>query len=227
MFKNIRDNLTFICEHDPAARSAWEIFLTYPGFHALWHYRMAHKLWTIGFKLTARCLSALSRFFTGIEIHPAAKISNTVFIDHGMGVVIGETAEIGNQVIIYQGVTLGSVSLEKGKRHPTIEDNVTVGAGAKVLGPITIGKHSRIGANAVVLKSSPPNSIVVGVPGQIIVRSKPETNSHQPDAIGLSLASALRRLEKIETTLQISADTHRQEMHPSNEGIWKGEDFSI
>lgn len=231
MFKVMKSDLKFICEHDPAAKNTMEIILTYPGLHALWGYRMAHKLWNGGFKMAARWISFMSRFFTGIDIHPAAKIDGRLFIDHGMGVVIGETAEIADSVIIYQGVTLGAVSLEKGKRHPTIEAHTIIGAGAKILGPITIGSHCRIGANAVVLKSAPSNSIVVGVPGQIILRRKTENNTkndtQMPDAIGLSLVSALRRLEKVEAHLKISSDETVHDMQFLKNGIWNGDDFSI
>lgn len=231
MFKILKSDLKFICEHDPAAKNAMGIILTYPGLHALWGYRMSHKLWNVGLKMFARWVAFICRFFTGIEIHPAAKINGRLFIDHGMGVVIGETAEIADSVIIYQGVTLGGVSLEKGKRHPTIESHTIIGAGAKILGPITIGSHCRIGANAVVLKSAPSNSIVVGVPGQIILRSKSEDgarkNTQMPDAIGLSLISALKRLEKVEALLKLSPEESAHDMQSLKEGIWNEEDFSI
>ncbi len=154
--------------HDPAATSAWEIALTYNGFHALILYRIAHYLHVRGFKLIARIISSIGRFFTGIEIHPGAKIGYGVFIDHGTGVVIGETAEIGNNVTIYQGATLGGTGKDKGKRHPTVESGVMISAGAKVLGPITIGKNAKIGAGSVVLQDVPPNATVVGVPGMVV-----------------------------------------------------------
>jgi len=231
MFNSLKSYLQFIREHDPAARNAFEILLTYPGLHALCGYRMAHSLWNIRLKMLARLISYLFRIFTGIEIHPAAKIGKRLFIDHGMGVVIGETAEVGDDVIIYQGVTLGGTSHEKGKRHPTIEGQTIIGAGAKILGPITIGSHCRIGANAVVLKSTPPNSIVVGVPGQIIVRSKKvkmaDDNAQMPDAIGLTLASALKRLEKIEAHLEMTPVEKCAETRCPESGVWNGEDFSI
>lgn len=229
MFKVLKSDLKFIYDNDPAAKNAIEIILTYPGLHALWGYRLSHKLWNVGLKTFARWISFMFRFFTGIEIHPGAKIGSNLFIDHGMGVVIGETAEIADSVIIYQGVTLGAVGQEKGKRHPTIGDHTIIGAGAKVLGPITIGSHCRIGANAVVLKSAPSNSIVVGVPGQIIVRSKSEgsATTQMPDAIGLSLISALRRLEKVEALLKIPAEEKAHDIQCLKSGIWNGEDFSI
>ena len=150
MFKTIRNDIQSVLDRDPAARNALEVLLCYPGLHAIWTHRLTHRLWKMNFKLIARWLSQIIRWLTGIEIHPGATIGHNFFIDHGMGVVIGETAEIGNNVTLYHGVTLGGTSLNKVKRHPTLEDNVVVGAGAKVLGAITIGANSRIGANAVV-----------------------------------------------------------------------------
>jgi serine O-acetyltransferase len=173
---------------------------------------------------------------TGIEIHPGASIGKTLFIDHGMGVVIGETAEIGKCVTLYHGVTLGGVSLNKGKRHPTLEDEVVVGAGAKVLGAITIGANSRIGANAVVVKSVPQNSVVVGVPGQVVVRSKPRNGSGKPDlnhdnlpdAIGESLALLVEHVKALEERLNgHTLKKHAPPLHASEHGVWRGEDFSI
>ncbi len=154
--------------HDPAARNRFEVILTYSGFHALVMYRFAHFMHIHGYKLFARIVSQLAKFLTGIEIHPGAKIGSGVFIDHGVGVVIGETAEIGNNVVLYQGVTLGGTGKDKGKRHPTIEDNVMISAGAKVLGPFTVGKNAKIGAGSIVLKEVPPNATVVGVPGRVV-----------------------------------------------------------
>ncbi len=170
-----------VLHRDPAARTKIEVFLAYPGLHALWMHRIAYFLWHHGSKLLARLLSNIARRFTGIEIHPAAKIGKRLFIDHGMGIVIGETAVIGDDVTLYHGVTLGGTSLEKKKRHPTVEDRVTIGAGAKILGDIHIGADSRIGANAVVVRNVPPNSVVVGVPGQIVHRHIPHTASDEPD----------------------------------------------
>ena len=163
----MKDDVRSVFERDPAARSTLEVILTYPGLHALWGYRVSHWLWTHNLKLLGRITQQLIRALTGIEIHPGAIIGPGFFIDHGMGVVIGETAEIGRDVTLYHGVTLGGVSLNKGKRHPTLQDGVVVGAGAKVLGAITIGESSRIGANAVVVKTVPPDSVVVGVPGRL------------------------------------------------------------
>ncbi len=172
LFDTLRSDFLGVFDRDPAARSWLEVLLCYPGLHAVWGYRVAHWLWVHNLKLPGRWLAQMVRGQTGIEIHPGATIGPGFFIDHGMGVVIGETTEVGANVTLYHGVTLGGVSLNKGKRHPTLEDNVMVGAGAKVLGAITIGAGSRIGANAVVVKPVPPDSVVVGVPGEVVVRSK-------------------------------------------------------
>lgn len=171
MFKNLRYDINNILEKDPAARSKVEVLLLYPCIHALISYRMAHFLYNHKRFFCARLLSQLARFFTGIEIHPGAKIGKGLFIDHGMGVVIGETTEIGDNVTIYHGVTLGGTGKEKGKRHPTVEDDVIIGAGAKVLGPITLKKGSRVGANTVVLKEVPEKATVVGCAGRNIVKN--------------------------------------------------------
>jgi serine O-acetyltransferase len=168
MLKKMKRDIQAVRDRDPAARSTLEIILCYPGLHALWGHRIAHFFWTHKLKLVGRMLSAYFRWLTGIEIHPGAEIGSGFFIDHGMGVVIGETTKIGSNVTLFQGVTLGGKTLNKGKRHPTIGDNVVVGAGAKILGPFEIGDRSRIGANAVVVKPVPPDSIVVGVPGEIM-----------------------------------------------------------
>ena len=223
LLHTLRDDVRAVFERDPAARTLFEVILSYPGLHALWSHRAAHWLWTHRLKLAGRWLSQLTRFFTGIEIHPGATIGSSFFIDHGMGVVIGETAEIGNNVTLYHGVTLGGVSLEKGKRHPTIEDNVVIGAGAKVLGNIRVGPGSRIGANAVVVKSVPANSVVVGVPGQVVVRSKPKDemvdlhHDRLPDTIGQSMASVMNRLETVEKLLNVHmVDLHAGGKVPAN-----------
>ncbi|WP_438313599.1 serine O-acetyltransferase [Sporosarcina sp. FA9] len=171
MFRRMKEDIRCILEQDPAARSAFEIVLTYAGIHALWSHRIAHVLYKKNLLFLARSVSQISRFFTGIEIHPGAKIGRRFFIDHGMGVVIGETCEIGNDVTIYQGVTLGGTGKEKGKRHPTLHDNVLVATGAKVLGSITIGENSKVGAGSVVLKDVPPDSTVVGIPGTVVIRN--------------------------------------------------------
>jgi len=234
MFTSIREDIRCVFERDPAARSKLEVLLLYPGLHAVWVHHISHWLWERGFKLLARALSQLMRGLTGIEIHPGAKIGPRLFIDHGMGVVIGETTEIGADVTLYHGVTLGGTSLNKGKRHPTIEDRVTIGAGAKVLGAITIGHDSRVGANAVVIRPVPPNSVVVGVPGQIIRRSRPHRpsdapdleHSDMPDLLGVTLTSLMARVDALEVRL----NGHESEIpHPSipSEGSWDGADFSI
>lgn len=170
MFNGIREDMASVFHRDPAARSKWEVLLCYPGLHAIWLHRLAHWLWQREARLLARMLSNLGRWLTGIEIHPGARLGRRFFIDHGMGVVIGETAEIGDDVTLYQGVTLGGTSWNKGKRHPTLEDGVVVGAGAKVLGPFTVGKGAKVGSNAVVTKAVPAGATVVGIPGRIITR---------------------------------------------------------
>ena len=171
-WETVKADYNAIFERDPAARSKLEALLCYPGFHAILMHRVAHFLWCHNFKLIARVISHISRFLTGIEIHPGAKIGKGFFIDHGMGVVIGETAEIGDNVTLYHQVTLGGVSLKKEKRHPTLKDRVVVGAGAKILGPFVVGENSKIGANSVVIKEVPPNSTVVGIPGKVVKKEK-------------------------------------------------------
>ncbi|MEJ2041873.1 MAG: serine O-acetyltransferase [Reinekea sp.] len=168
MFSGIKEDIGSVFDRDPAARNWFEVLLNYPGLHAVLMHRVAHKVWRANMKTLARWISQISRWITGIEIHPGATIGRRFFIDHGMGVVIGETAEIGNDVTIYHGVTLGGTSWQKGKRHPTLEDGVIVGAGAKVLGPFTVGKDARIGSNAVVTKEVPAGATVVGIPGRIV-----------------------------------------------------------
>ncbi|WP_150285379.1 serine O-acetyltransferase [Rummeliibacillus sp. TYF-LIM-RU47] len=179
MFKNMKEDIQTIFDNDPAARSTMEVVLTYAGLHAIWSHRIAHRLYKRKFYFLARAISQISRFFTGIEIHPGAKIGRRFFIDHGMGVVIGETCEIGNDVTLYQGVTLGGTGKEKGKRHPTLHDNVLVATGAKVLGSITIGENSKIGAGSVVLKEVPPNATVVGIPGKVVIQDGVRVNHKQ------------------------------------------------
>ncbi len=170
IFKDIREDVNSVFDRDPAARTVFEVITTYPGIHAIMFHRVSHGLWKRNFKWLARVFSNVVRWYTGIEIHPGAKIGKRFFIDHGTGVVIGETAEIGDDVTLYHGVTLGGTSWEKGKRHPTLLDNVVVGAGAKVLGPIVVGENARIGSNAVVTKDVPEAATVVGVPGRVIER---------------------------------------------------------
>lgn len=168
MFDRVKQDIKCVFERDPAARNLWDVLTTYPGVHAIIWYRLAHFLWGKGLKWLARFIATTARWFTGIEIHPAAKIGERVFIDHGMGVVIGETAEIGNDCTLYHGVTLGGTSWKEGKRHPTLGERVVVGAGAKILGPIYVGDDARIGSNAVVVKDVPENKTVVGIPGRIV-----------------------------------------------------------
>ncbi|MEI2357201.1 serine O-acetyltransferase [Mesobacillus zeae] len=176
MFKMLKEDIDVIFEQDPAARSYLEVILTYSGLHAIWSHRLAHGLYKRKLYFLARVVSQASRFFTGIEIHPGATIGRRFFIDHGMGVVIGETCEIGNNVTVYQGVTLGGTGKEKGKRHPTVKDNALIATGAKVLGSITIGESSKVGAGSVVLKDVPPNSTVVGVPGRVVIQNGVKIN---------------------------------------------------
>ncbi|BCD60464.1 MULTISPECIES: serine O-acetyltransferase [unclassified Nitratiruptor] len=168
LFEQIKEDFSIVWERDPAIHSKFELFTNYPGVWSIFWYRIAHRLYQKGWKLFARMIMGINQVFTGIDIHPAAKIGRRVFIDHGIGVVIGETTEIGNDVLIYQQVTLGGVSLSHGKRHPTIEDGVVIGAGAKVLGNITIGKNAKIGANSVVVKDVPAESTAVGIPARVV-----------------------------------------------------------
>jgi serine O-acetyltransferase len=231
-FKRIRRDIASVLERDPAARSKLEVALVYSGLHAIWLHRITHWLWKHKINFLARWLSQLARGITGIEIHPGAKIGSGVFIDHGMGVVIGETAEVGNDVTMYHGVTLGGTSLEKGKRHPTIGDRVVLGAGAKILGNITIGADSRIGANAVVVRSVPDNSVVVGVPGQIVKRAQPHLptdapdldHSSLPDVVGGTLIDLLSRVKELEAHFNSHA---HQKVHEPVDDAWQEEDFVI
>ena len=182
MFSRIKEDINSVFDRDPAARTVLEILFNYPGLHAVWFHRISHKLWQRNFKFLARFVSTFSRWLTGIEIHPGATIGRRCFIDHGMGVVIGETAQIGDDVTLYHGVTLGGTSWNAGKRHPTLEDNVVIGAGAKVLGPITISKGGKVGSNSVVVKDVPENSTAVGIPARI-VNAKKDENSENREAV--------------------------------------------
>jgi serine O-acetyltransferase len=206
MFKTVREQIDTIFREDPAAKSIIEIVLLYPGFHAILIHRLAHRLYKAGVPLLPRFLSQLSRFFTGIEIHPGARIGRRFFIDHGTGVVIGETTEIGDDVLIYQNATLGGTGKEKGKRHPTIGNNVVVGAGAKVLGNITIGNNVKIGAGSVVVKPVPDHSTVVGIPGRIVrirtERADTLEHGHLPDPEGQAIDDLTRRIEQLEQTIR-------------------------
>ncbi len=214
MFKRFRTDIRAVIDRDPAARNILEVLFCYPGFHALLCHRFAHFFYRYRMILLSRMISNFSRFLTGIEIHPGAVIGDSFFIDHGMGVVIGETTEIGSNVTIYQGVTLGGTGKEKGKRHPTIADNVVIGAGAKVLGPITIGVNSRIGAGSVVLKSAPANSTIVGIPGRIVYYNGARVNtinlnhSDMPDPI----AEALKQLQEQIDQLRCKEMNHNSEV---------------
>jgi serine O-acetyltransferase len=206
MFRTIREQIDTIFHEDPAAKSVVEIVLCYPGFHAILLHRLAHRLYRWGMPILPRFLSQISRFFTGIEIHPGAQIGRRFFIDHGMGVVIGETTEIGDDVLLYQGVTLGGTGKEKGKRHPTIGNHVVVGTGAKVLGNITLGDHVKIGAGSVVVRSVPDYSTVVGVPGRI-VRSRTEPievleHGKLPDPEMQAMDELRTRLDQLEAQMR-------------------------
>jgi serine O-acetyltransferase len=211
MWNTLKEDIQVVFDRDPAARNVWEIILTYPGFHALFFYRVAHTAWINGLKGIARFISNVGRFFTGIEIHPGAQIGRRFFIDHGMGVVIGETTEIGNDVTIYQGVTLGGTSLRKEKRHPTVEDWVVIGAGATVLGPVTIGHNSRIGSGSVVVSTVPAHSTVVGIPGRVVegeaARHEAHAHiidldhAHLPDPIAKAIGGLADYIQKLEKRL--------------------------
>lgn len=178
MFKTLKENINSVYERDPAARNALEVLFCYPGLHAVYFHKITHFLWERKLRLAARLISQFGRFITGIEIHPGAKIGKRFFIDHGMGVVIGETAEIGDDVTIYHGVTLGGTSWKKEKRHPTIGDRVIIGTGAKILGPLTVGSDSKIGANSVVVNAVPPHSTVVGIPAKSAKRDESEVHDN-------------------------------------------------
>jgi serine O-acetyltransferase len=219
VFEAIRQDVRAVQERDPAARSTLEVVLCYPGVHVLMFHRLAHRLWNRGWPTTARCLMQLARFLTGIEIHPAARLGPGLFIDHGMGVVIGETAELGENVTLLQGVTLGGTSLKREKRHPTLGNNVVVGAGAKIIGAFKIGDGSRIGAGSVVVREVPPNSVVVGVPGRVTYRDGQrvtgEIDLNQtdlPDPVAKAIEQLMERLRLLEAeveTLRRAAESER------------------
>jgi serine O-acetyltransferase len=204
----MREDIQAVFDRDPAARTTVEVLLTYPGLHAIWLHRIAHFLWQHELKLIGRIVSAFSRFLTGIEIHPGAMVGRRLFIDHGTGVEIGETAEIGDDVLLYQGVTLGGTSLRKEKRHPTIEDQVMVSAGAAVIGPVRIGRGSRIGAGAVVVSSAPPYSTIVGIPGKIIEGESTRQDivtldhAHLPDPVARAINGLVEKLNQIGIRLE-------------------------
>ena len=213
MFERFKDEIKAIKEKDPAARRTIEIFLCYPGVYALVMHRISHFLWNHSLKLLARVISTFARFLTGIEIHPGAQIGRRVFIDHGMGIVIGETTIVGDDVLIYQGVILGGTTTQKTKRHPTVERGVIIGAGAKVMGNITIGEYSKIGTGAVVLKDVPPESTCVGVPGRIV---KCKNNAHVvdlehnklPDPVAEAIRSLEKQIKENEEIIKILLDNH-------------------
>jgi len=210
MFRVIREQIATIFREDPAAKSTLEIFLCYPGFHAILFHRLAHRLYTAGVPLAPRLVSQISRFLTGIEIHPGARIGRRFFIDHGAGVVIGETAEVGDDCLLYQGVTLGGTGNEKGKRHPTLGDRVVVGTGAKVLGSIRVGNDVKIGAGSVVVHPVPDGSTVVGIPGKV-VRTRREAmglleHGNLPDPEGQAIDELKHRVADLENKLRILAE---------------------
>jgi serine O-acetyltransferase len=221
MLRHLKEDIASVFHRDPAARNFVEVLTCYPGLHALLLHRMAHSLWNIRLKWLARFMSTITRWLTGIEIHPGAQIGNRFFIDHGMGVVIGETAIIGDDVTLYHGVTLGGTTWDKGKRHPTLHDGVVVGAGAKILGPFEVGKNARIGSNAVITKAVPANATVVGIPGRIIERpSEAEQKLRQdiadkfdaygmssdlPDPVAKSLSAILDHMHAVDQKLHCMA----------------------
>ncbi|BBX72965.1 serine O-acetyltransferase [Mycobacterium shinjukuense] len=235
MLDAIRRDIRVARERDPARPTALEVIFCYPGVHAVWGHRISHWLWGRGARLAARAFAELTRILTGVDIHPGAVLGHGLFIDHATGVVIGETAEVGDDVTLFHGVTLGGTGRETGKRHPTIGDRVIVGAGAKILGPIKIGDDSRIGANAVVVKEVPCSAVVVGVPGQIVSSPGPASadDSVLPDLVGVGLRSLLIRVARLEARgngkqpgAQAGPPPERV-IRPPEAGVWHGEDFSI
>jgi serine O-acetyltransferase len=208
---SIRRDIKAAFEHDPAAVSTVEVLLAYPGFHARQFHRIAHALYRWHVPILPRLASHINRFFTGIEIHPGAKFGEGVFIDHGMGVVIGETAEIGDNVLLYQGVTLGGTSLQKRKRHPTLKNDVVVGVGAQLIGDITIGEGSKIGAGSVVVDSVPPHATVVGVPGRVVAVRNPDTDTIErlPDPLGEKIEQLEKRVAELEKRLAVTEESRR------------------
>ena len=233
LFSLIREDVINVMDHDPAAKSRLEVFFCYAGLHAVWFHRINHWLWSHRLFLMGRWLSQVARLLTGIEIHPAAKIGHRLFIDHGMGVVIGETSIVGDDVTLYQGVTLGGTGKEHGKRHPTLEDNVVVGGGAKILGNIIVGKNCRIGAGSVVLRNVPDNSTVVGVPGHIVFREGKRVVITDPkqinDPLSEALASVANEVSKLRERVQRleGTDEIREPVHPSLQGLMDDLDYQI
>ncbi len=230
--KFIKSDFSIIKERDPAARGILEILICYPGFQALVMHRISHKLWKYKIPLIPRVISQFTRFFTGIEIHPGAQIGRGVFIDHGMGVVIGETSQIGNRCLLYQGVTLGGTGKDHGKRHPTLEENVVVGAGAKVLGAITVGTNTRIGAGSVVVRNVEADSTVVGIPGRVVhqsgVKVNPLAHSALPDAEASIIRNLMKRIDNLENQIlsyQKFLPENLEETQDNTE--WAGESQSL
>ena len=210
MFQRIREDIRNVKSHDPAARNAWDVLTNYPGLQAIWWHCLTHRLWRWNLRWLARWLSTWARFFTGVEIHPAAKIGRRVLIDHGMGVVIGETAEVGDDCTLYQGVTLGGTSLDHGKRHPTLGKGVVVGAGAKVLGGFMVGDNARVGSNAVVVREVPAGATVVGIPGKIVgaeqsrkAQFKPYGVDGMSDPLSPALAGLLRHIAAMDARIKV------------------------
>lgn len=232
-FALVREDINNVMEHDPAAKTRLEVLLCYSGLHAVWFYRINHWLWNHGVFLPARWLSQVARLLTGIEIHPGAKIGRRLFIDHGMGVVIGETSTVGDDITLYQGVTLGGTGKEHGKRHPTLEDSVVVGGGAKILGNITIGRNCRIGAGSVVLRNVPENSTVVGVPGHIVFREGKRVVITDPkqinDPLSEALASVATEVNRLrERMARLDGGEHASEhLHPSVQNLVDDLDYQI
>ena len=233
LIAGMREDVANVMQHDPAAKSRLEIVLCYAGLHAVWLYRINHWLWSRGLLLLARLSSQYARFLTGIEIHPAAEIGRRLFIDHGLGVVIGETAIVGDDVLLYQGVTLGGTGKEQGKRHPTLEDSVVVGSGAKILGNITVGKNCRIGAGSVVLRNVPADSTVVGVPGHIIFREGKRVVITDPkqinDPLSEALAALINEVHKLRDRVEQleGSDAKHEPVHASLQRIMDDLDFQI
>jgi len=228
----IREDISNVMEHDPAAKSRFEVFICYSGLHAIWFYRINHWFWNHRFFFIGRFFSQFARWLTGIEIHPGAKLGRRLFIDHGMGVVIGETTIVGDDVTLYQGVTLGGTGKEHGKRHPTLEDRVVVGGGAKILGNITVGKNCRIGAGSVVLRNVPDNSTVVGVPGHIIFREGKRVVITDPKQINDPLSDALVALAGEITKLRervhrLEGGDEHESFSPSLQGLVQEMDYQI
>lgn len=241
MFQRIREDIRSVFDRDPAARSTLEVLLTYPGLHAVWLHRVSHRLYGWRLKFLARLLSQIGRWITGIEIHPGAMIGRRFFIDHGMGVVIGETAEIGDDCTIYHGVTLGGTTWKKGKRHPTLANNVVVGAGAKILGPITIGTNARVGSNSVVVRDVPADATVVGIPGRVVAAKDEKTHKRHamaeklgfdaygqhhgqlPDPVTQALDRILDHLHQVDDRLaRIDRQIEGEAGEPSAEGPTSG-----